>query len=365
MTSVEIPWWEPRVGGQEEELVVNALRSNYLNDGSITRKFEAEIAQFLNVEYAIAVTSGTTALYVALKTLDVGPGDEVIVPDLTFIATANAVSMTGATPILADIDPKTLTMCPDSVQKAITRRTKVIVPVHLSGRGGTLLQILEIAKRHNLRVVEDAAQAFGSKFNGRLLGTFGDLATYSFSPNKTITTGQGGAVVTNNPDYMLKARSLKDQGRPSQGTGGDDIHLSVGFNFKLTNLQAAVGLGQMSRLPQRLQNMRRINEIYREELAGLSGLRLYDFDLENGETPQWSDVLVDDRDGLEAYLKERKINTRRFYFPLHKQQAYMQSGDHFANASKASAHSLWIPSWFDLGEADVRRVCQEIRNFFR
>ena len=362
---MDIAWWEPRVGDTERELVNETLASNYLNDGSTTRKFESEICRFLNVEHAVGVTSGTTAVFLALKALGIGAGDEVIVPDLTFIATANAVTMTGAKPILVDIDPESLTLSVAAVKKAITPKTKAIVPVHLSGRAGTIREILTIAKENKLFVVEDAAQAFGSRIGGKSLGTLGHVGCFSFSPNKTITTGQGGAVVTNDINLMHKLRSLKDQGRPVQGTGGDDIHLSVGFNFKLSNMQAAVGLGQMGRITERIARMKLINQIYQERLSHLKGFKLYKFNLEGGEVPQWSDAFVEDRDGLEAYLREKKISTRKFYFPVHSQQAYKMDDSGFPNAVKASAHSLWIPSWFELTEKQVHQVCDEIEKFYK
>ena len=172
-----------------------------------------------------------------------GVGDEVIVPDVTFIATANAVTLTGASPVLVDIDPRTLTLDPQRTERAITTRTKAIVPVHVSGRAADLGAIMDIAQRHGLLVVEDAAEAFLSKHDGKCLGTFGIAGCFSLSPNKTVTTGQGGLVVTDDDRLHVRLRELKDQGRPVRGTGGDDAHDSVGFNFKFTNLQAAIGLG--------------------------------------------------------------------------------------------------------------------------
>ncbi|MCG6533770.1 MAG: DegT/DnrJ/EryC1/StrS family aminotransferase, partial [Syntrophales bacterium LBB04] len=274
----KIPWWQPEVGPKEGGLLLEVLASNYLNEGVITASFEKEIAARMHVPYAVAVTSGTTALYLSLMALGIGHGDEVIVPDVTFIATANAVTMTGAKAILVDVCSETLTMDPLSFEKAITAKTKAAIPVHVSGRGGTIFEILGIARKKGIHIVEDAAEALLSKCKGRYLGTLGVTGCFSFSPNKTITTGQGGIIVTGDIAIHNRLRELKDQGRPVRGTGGDDIHASIGFNFKLTNLQAAVGLGQLNYLDSRLERQRRTYEIYRNELQCLQGVRIFPFD---------------------------------------------------------------------------------------
>src|SRR5262249_43339332 len=212
--------------------------SSCSTEGGVTAEFERRIAGLVGARHAVASTSCTTALYLALKALDVGVGDEVLVPDITFIATANAVTMTGAKPVLVDVDPATLTIDMASAVKAITSATKAIMPVHVSGRGAAVAPVLAGGKRYGRPAVEAAAEALGSHHHGKPLGTFGRLGCFSFSPNKTITTGQGGMIVTDDDDLLVRLHQLKDQGRPVRGTGGDDIHPALGFNFKLTNLQA-------------------------------------------------------------------------------------------------------------------------------
>jgi perosamine synthetase len=219
--------------------VAEVLDSNYLNEGEVTARFEKTLAELIGCKHVVAVTSGTSAIFLALAALGIGKGDEVIVPDVTFIATANAVTMTGARPILVDVDPLTLTMDPQALLRSITPRTKAVVPVHVSGRAADLNSIGQIARQHGFHVIEDAAEAFMSKFDGRCLGTFGIAGCLSFSPNKTITTGQGGAVLTDDGELNRRLRELKDQGRAVRGTGGDDVHATVGYNFKFTNVQAA------------------------------------------------------------------------------------------------------------------------------
>lgn len=357
-----IKWWSPRIGEEEFRLVKDVLASNYLNDGEITRRFESKIADLLKVKYAIAVTSGTVAISLSLKSLGIGYGDEVIVPDITFIATANAAEMCGAKVVLVDIDPKDMNIDVGSIKKAITKKTKAIIPVHVTGRGAELEAILKIAKENNIFVIEDAAEALLSKRAGKYLGTFGDTGCFSLSPNKTITAGQGGLIVTNNEKLAVRLRELKDQGRPKTGTGGDDLHNSIGYNFKFTNLQAAVGLGQLDYLSDRTERMKKINKIYSDSLRNIAGFKLFEF--KEDEVPQWTDAVIDRRDELEAYLKNRDINCRKYWFPLHAQLPYKLKDDNFANSIKLSPKALWLPSCFDMSDDDVKYVVKNIKEFY-
>jgi perosamine synthetase len=358
-----IPWWTPQIGPAEFSLVREVLESNYLNEGDVTAAFEARIAELVGATYAIAVTSGTTAIALSLMGLGIGPGDEVIVPDITFIATANAVALAGAKPVLVDIDPRTLNIDPEAVARAITARTKAIVPVHVSGRAADMRAIIAIATQHRLVVVEDAAEALMSSHEGKYLGTYGDAGCFSFSPNKTITTGQGGMIVTANAALQRRVRELKDQGRPVRGTGGDDIHASLGFNFKLTNLQAAVGMAQLSYLDGRLARQRQIYREYVTGLKGVKGITLLGFRTEQGETPQWTDALCDRRDELDQHLCSFGIQCRRFWFPLHTQAPYRTSDDGLPN-SRLGMGALWLPSAFTLTTDDISTVCHHVRDFY-
>ncbi|MBI3318967.1 MAG: DegT/DnrJ/EryC1/StrS family aminotransferase [Candidatus Omnitrophica bacterium] len=356
-----LPWWRPQIGAVERALLNEVVDSQFLNDGDLTSRFEQQLATLLGVKYVVGVTSGTAAIFLALASLGIGPGDEVIVPDMTFIATANAVALSGASPVLVDIDPKTLTMDPEAFAQAITRRTKAVIPVHVSGRGADLPAILRIANAHGIQVVEDAAEAFLSKHQGRCLGTWGRLGCLSFSPPKLITTGQGGAVLTNDEALHVRLRELKDQGRPVRGTGGDDVHHRIGYNFKLTNLQAAVGLGQLTSVPDRLIRMQQTCRTYREGLQGSRGLSLFPFRLEEGESPQWVDASCEDRDGLVDYLRVRGAECRKFWFPLHTQAPYRRSDDRFPHSTALAPTLFWLPSALTMTDGDVAMVCGWVR----
>ena len=359
----KVIWWQPEVGTSELDRVKEVLASNYLNDGAVTEEFESRLQQLLRVKHVVAVTSGTTALFLALKAAGIGNGDEVIVPDMTFIASANAVSLTGATPVLADIDSRTLNLCVDSVRTHLTQKTRAIMPVHVSGRACNMTELAALAQEANVPIVEDAAEALLSMHDGQSLGTIGLFGCFSLSPNKTISTGQGGLIACNDSDLHRKLRMLKDQGRPTKGTGGDDTHAEVGFNFKFTNLQAAIGLGQLDLLQARLEHLRGIYTQYRHHLANVAGVTLLEFKVESGETPQWIDALVDNRDELCRFLDSRNIGYRKFWHPLHTQPPYRRDDAQFPNSTACAPKALWLPSSFGLTQSDIEYVCQSIKEF--
>lgn len=359
----KIHWWVPQIGEEEGKLIKQVLDNNFPNEGKLTTLFEQKIADLLGCKYVVAVTSGTSALFLALKALGVRSGDEVIVPDISFVATANAVEMCGAAPVLVDVDPGTMNIDPDAFDRAITEKTKAVMPVHVSGRASDMNAILRIAREKNIFVVEDAAEAFMSRHNGKHLGTFGDAGCFSFSPHKTITTGQGGIVVTDSDQLHVRLRELKDQGRQVRGTGGNDLHNVIGYNFKFTDLQAAVGLGQLCYLQTRLERMKRIYNLYVEGLDGLEGISLFDFKVDEGEIPQWTDAIVEKRDSLDEYLKLHDIDCRRYWFPIHTQKPYKRSDDGFPNSTKFGAKAIWLPSAFTMPDSDVELVCGYIKKF--
>ncbi len=359
------PFWQPELGLRERDLIVSVLDENYLNDGKVTTEFENRLGELLQVPHVVAVTSGTAALFLALYALGVRPGDEVLVPDVTFVATASAVVLAGATPVLVDVDEESLMLDLEKARRAITPKTRALLPVHVSGRPAPMDDILKLAREHSLVVVEDAAEALLSRYKGRYLGTIGEAGCFSLSPNKTITTGQGGIVVTHSEQVALRLRELKDQGRPVQGTGGADRHDSVGFNFKLTNLQAAVGLGQLDLLPARAERLRKIRAQYVSSLSGLEGLRFLPVDADDGTVPQWVDVCIDTRrDELIAFLREHGMICREFWHPVHTHQPYRRSDASFPVSTRVVQQACWLPSAFQLTSEDIEEVCRRVHEFF-
>jgi perosamine synthetase len=355
-----IPQIEPLLGSEEREAVLATLDSGFITEGRITREFEAEAARFVGVRYALAVNNATVGLAIALMSLGIGPADEVLVPDFTFIATANAVVLAGATPVFADVDPKTFVLDLEDVRRRITSRTRAIIPVHLNGRAVDMDRLQALATEHGLPMIEDAAQALGSRQVGRHLGTFGDAGVFSLGTTKIITTGQGGIIVTHRRDVYEACVRLKDHGR---STRSSEVHESFGFNSKFTDLQAALGLAQLRKLPERIEKKRELFRSYQEELAGFSGTESPPIDLEEA-VPWFVDVLCSDRDGLASHLKAAGIGTRRFYLPLHSQPCFGRGGN-YPNAEFVSRAGLWLPSSPRLTLPDVAHICSNVRAFGR
>jgi perosamine synthetase len=288
----------------------------------------------------------------------------VLVPDLTFIATANAVRLAGAEVKLVDVEPVRFGVDPDAVLSAVGPRTRALVTVDVNGRGADYTALETICGERGLALICDSAEGLGSRFAGRMLGSFGLAGCFSFSANKTITAGQGGMIVTDSDALHDRLRELKDQGRRKGGTGGDDLHPVVGFNFKFTDLQAAVALAQFEEIEQRLARAVRRDHAYRERLSNQPGLRLPPMS-ESGEVRQWTDVLIEDRSKVVAALEAERIGSRNFWFPLHRQEPYRAADGAFANSISISERGLWLPSRLDMSESDIDRVCGVIVSALR
>ena len=352
-----IEWFGPHFSNREIDRLQGCLASGYINDGPLAREFEHRVAALVGTDYAVAVTSGTAAIALALLAAGIGPGMEVLVPDLTFIATANAVRLAGADPKLVDVEPTRFGIDPDRVVEAISPRTRAIVTVDVNGRGADYTRLEPLCRERGLTLICDAAEALGSCYAGRKLGSFGLAACFSFSANKTVTAGQGGMIVTNDRGLHDRLRELKDQGRRYGGSGGDDIHPVLGFNFKFTDLQAAVALAQLDEIEERLNAAERRDQIYAECLANQPGLTLPPFD-ERGEVRQWMDVLLNDRARVGAALEAAGIGCRAFWHPIHQQKPYyVADGTAFVNTVDISRRGLWLPSRFDMSGSDMERVC--------
>jgi len=359
-----IPQMEPVVTEADIEAVHDYMRSGgWLTEFEQTRRFERQIAGFTGAQHCAAAPSGTLALFLALAACGVGRDDEVIVPDLTMAATATAVLLAGGKIVFADIEPDTLCLDVTQVERLITPRTKAVVFVPLNGRSPACLpDAVRGWQRRGIRVIEDAAQALGSYAGGRHLGTLGDCGCLSFSSQKLVTTGQGGAVITNDPQLHEAMRMLRDFGRRE---GGTDHYLRVGWNLKFTDLQAVVGLEQMRRLPAMIEQKRQLFAWYGELLDGVNEVVLPPTDLAQ-VTPWFVDVLVepDVRERLAEHLRRAGIGTRRSYPALHAEPAFQMAGS-FPVAEAVSRRMLWLPSSLRVGRDDVARICGAIHAFLR
>jgi perosamine synthetase len=360
MSETKIKWFGPQFGRIEQTAVAAVLASNYINDGNVTRELEEQIAERVGAKYCIAVTSGTAAISLTIIGLGIGPGDEVLVPDLTFIATANAVRLAGADVRLIEIEPHRFTINVDEAASAIGPRTKAIIPVDVNGRGADYSSLETLCAERGLKLICDSAEALGSRYHDRYLGTYGDAGCFSFSANKTISSGQGGMIATGSEELFFRLKELKDQGRRHGGTGGDDLHPAIGFNFKYTNLQAAVALAQLKLFDERLANFQRRDEWYRQLLADCPGIVIPSHSNAPGEVPQWTDVLCNDRSAVLSEFFKRGIDSRPFWHPIHRQRPYYAPDNGFKNAIDISERGLWLPSSFDLTHEQARVVADAI-----
>lgn len=360
---MRLPVAEPSLGEKELLYVSECVLTGWVSSaGKFVTRFEQMFAKFCETRYAIATSNGTTALHLALLALDIGLGDEVIVPTLTFIATANAVAYTGARPVFVDSEAQTWNIDPAQIEQAITPRTKAIIPVHLYGHPANMEPILEMANHYGLAVIEDAAEAHGARYKGQRVGGIGDIGTFSFYGNKIITTGEGGMIVTNRADLAEKMRILRDHGMsPTRRYW----HPVLGYNYRLTNIQAALGVAQMEKIETILAAKRRIAQAYTEALSGIAGLTLSP-EASWAENVYWLySILVDEhffgmeRDVLMAILKSQGLDTRPLFPPIHTQPIYA-TGQCLPVAERLAAQGLSLPSSPNLNREDITRIASAI-----
>lgn len=350
---------EPWVGKEEKKAIDKVIESGWITEASKTREFEQMIASFVGSKYANVLSNGTVTLFAGLKALGVGIGDEVIVPDFTMVASPNSVMMTGATPVLVDIKKEDLCLDLDQVEKKITKKTKAIMPVAINGRSPDMDGLMSLAKKYKLFILEDAAQALGSCYKGRHLGTIGEIGSFSFSTPKVITTGQGGALVTNNKELNEKIIRIKDFGRIDRSSQDHD---EIGYNFKFTDIQAAMGIAQMDKLSWRLKRKKEMYKLYKDSLKSVSEIQFIETDLTQ-TSPWFIDIVVDDPIDLSRYLKNKNVGTRVFYPAIHTTKPYVGS-EKFPNSLWVSTHGLWLPSSTFLSDSDIIQVCNKIKEYY-
>jgi len=364
------PVSQPLLDGNEENYVTECVRTGWVSSrGRFVTEFEGLIAEFHGVSNALSVSNGTVALQLALAALGIGPGDEVIVPTLTFAATASAVIHAGATPIFADVDPATWVIGTAQIERVLTERTRAVIPVHLYGYPCPMPEILKLAKQRNLKVVEDAAEAFGASVEKRIVGSFGDAACFSFYGNKTITTGEGGAVLFKDPNVFERAKMLRDHGMSKTLRYW---HLEPGFNFRMTNLQAAVGVAQMERIEMILQKKQRILDCYNARFGDLNEF-IHQQACPGGKPSCWLyTLLVADeagigRDEFAARLIRNGIETRPTFYPLHTMPAFegFAGEKRFPIAEDIGARGLSFPSAATLSEQELDNICAVSRAILR
>ncbi len=358
-----IPYGRQNITEEDIQAVITTLRSDYLTQGPKINEFEIEFSKYIGSKYAVAVSNGTVAIHLALVALGVGPGDEVIVPDLTFAATINTVLHAGATPVIVDVENDGWCIDPNEIEKAITARTKAIIPVHLYGQACDMGAIMALAKKHNLYVIEDCAEAHGARFNGERVGSIGDIGCFSFFANKVITTGEGGMCTTNSDELTMKMKVLRDHGMKKDQKY---YHEVIGFNYRMTNLQAAIGVAQLERIEDILEQRRLLEFEYRKRLSEFDFIELQRIDLPNREKITWLvSILVHkiDREELIQKLKEARVDVRPFFYPLSKMDIYKQYVFSNANCLRLSELGLNLPSSLELTEEAPRKVYEILKSY--
>lgn len=366
-----IPISGPWITQKEIDYVTDAVTNAWYGNASMYHaRFEKAFADYLGVRYAISLPSCTSAVHLSLATLGIGPGDEVIVPEITWIASAAPVTYVGATTVFADVDPASWCLSAESFGECITPKTKAVIPVDIYGNIPDMDAILDVARRHGVAVVEDAAQAIGAEYKGKKAGSFGVSGTFSFHGSKTMTTGEGGMLVTDSEDLFKRAMVLRDHGRPP----GDTMfcNTDVAFKYKMSSMQAALGLGQIERIDELIDRKRRIFSWYQERLKDVEGVTL-NAEAEDVKNTYWMvSVIIDSEMGLEKerlvrLLAEKNIDSRPFFRPLSSIPAY--EGSEQADVARRRNHVSYriapfgvnLPSGLNLDEEKVEYVCDALR----
>ncbi len=374
---------EPFIDHTELDYLTKVVESTFVTEHNLTEEFEQLFKDYTGAKHVIAYTNGTLALYAIIKSLNIGPGDEVIVPDLTFIATANAVILAGATPIFCDIETENFGLDLIHAKKLISKNTKAIIPVHLYGLSCKMDQLKVFSSQNNLFLIEDAAQGVGVRYrcveeceidkkcdscNDKFkhVGTFGIAGILSFYGNKTMTCGEGGLILTDDDEIAKKCYRLKNHGRDVKGIF---THHHIGFNFSFTEMQAAVGVAQFKKLDKIISKKAQFHKKYYEELKCISQIGLMEVP-KNVQPVHWfTNIFVNDVDNLANFLKERGIGSRRFFYPLHLQPCYQDFSQdlrskNFKNSFNSYNTALSLPSLYSLSEDDQDYVIDTIKEYY-
>jgi perosamine synthetase len=359
-----IPVFAPWLSENVRRYVLDCVDTGWISSlGEYVPRFEREFAGFCEAEHAVATSNGTTALHLALATLGIGPGDEVLVPDLTFVATANVVRYTGATPVLVDAHPTTWGMDPADAARKATARTRAVIPVHVYGHPVDLDPLRALSDRHGFAVVEDAAEAHGARYKGRRVGALGRIGAFSFYGNKIITTGEGGMLVTDDGGLAERARFLRDHAMDPHRRY---YHPEIGFNYRMTNIQAAIGCAQLEQAEAILERRKAIAAAYEAGLAGLPGL-VRPPAAPWAESVYWMySVLLEpgfgrDRDAVREGLREQGVDSRPFFVPLHELPPY-RTGSDFPVTTRLAGSGINLPSGTGLTADEIATVCRALRS---
>ena len=365
-----IPLSLPDITHKEIEVINKVLASSHLSIGPKIKEFEKKISEFIGVKYAVGVNSGTSGLHLCIRSLDIKDGDEVITSPFSFIASANCVLFERAKPVFVDIDENTLCIDPKKIEKKITPKTKAILPVHIFGHPSQMDKIMKIAKKYDLRVIEDACEAIGAEFKGQKVGSFGDVGVFAFYPNKQITTAEGGMVVTNDEKIVKLCRSMRNQGRDDEDTNWLN-HKRLGYNYRMSELSAALGVVQMERIEKILEKRQRVTNLYNQKLSQIDGLIIPQ--VAPGIKMSWFVYVIRldaqrfskiDRDKIINELRNRGISCKEYFPPIHLEPFYVEmfgykKGD-FPITERVSSSSIALPFHNNLKEEQIDYIGEQL-----
>lgn len=365
MRNKQIPVSEPKLYGEELKFVTDCIKTNWISSkGKYIEEFEKKVAEFVGVKYAVAVSNGTVAVHLALISAGIKPGDEIITPALTTVCSINPIFYSNAKPVLVDSNKNTLNIDEEKIEKSITKKTRAILPVHLYGYPCEMDVINDVAERHDILVIEDAAEAIGTEYKGRKAGSLSDVATFSFYANKVITTGEGGMLLTDDHKIAENARSLRNQ---AYGKETRFLHHSIGYNYRMTNIQAAIGCGQIKHVKESVRTKIRIANLYTKLLKNVEGITPPPTRNDIVNTYWMYTVLIEqqfgiNRDKFAMLLKEMGIETRPVFYPIHKQPAYdgYFGSKSFPVAESISNKGINLPSGNTLSNDDIKYVVESI-----
>ncbi|SDC89232.1 DegT/DnrJ/EryC1/StrS family aminotransferase [Geotoga petraea] len=360
----------PVLGEEELKEVKKVLDSGYLVQNKYVKLIEEFISKYVGTKHAVAVSSGTAALHLSLLSLGIKEGDEVIVPDFTFPATVNVVEMVGAKPILVDIDPETFCINTEEIESKITNKTKAIMPVHEFGNSANMDEIIKVSKKYNLKIIEDAACALGTEYKKKKIGSIGDIGCFSFHPRKSVTTGEGGIITTNDPEIYEKLQILRNHGI-SKVEGKVDFVLP-GYNYRLTDIQAAIGVVQLKKLEEIIDKKINLAEIYNRELKNIDKIRAPKYQEEVRHTYQTYHVILSEsinRDEVIKELKKNEIESNYGAYAIHAlkyyREKYKLDDSEFKNSLKAYNQGLALPLSYELDEKDVIFVVKKLKEIIQ
>lgn len=370
-----IPVCNAYLNGNEKKYLLDCINTGWISSaGKYVKEFEQSFAKYCDSKYAVAVSNGTAALHIALVTLEIKKGDEVILPSFTMIACAFAICYTGAKPVFVDVDKDTWTIDVNKIEEKITSKTKAIMPVHIFGNPCDMDEIKRIAKKYKLHIIEDCAEAHGATYKNKKVGSFSSIAAFSFFANKNLTTGEGGMVVTNNKKYYEKLKYYRNMCYPLNKPRTYE-HEDIGFNYRITNMQAAVGLAQVEKANYyrslRIQN----NNLYRQYLKNVPGI-IFQKNQKNGLNVNWMNaILIDEKQygktkkQLMEYLNKNGVDTRLLFTGLHKQKCLKKYGCNiigkYKETEKLTKYGFYLPSSSDLQQSDIKYICNLIAKFRR